>query len=184
MSFESHPPCVRELRQVLLWPLRLMPVRGSEGRHAKPWELLADMGEASPWCEVVDEFTGDSQRFHERHYNEFVTFLPYVQRFLYGEGRSQKGGSATGSPMRVFRRSDVSAVRAVLHPGAAPITLDIVHVDLYFFLDLDLVLLNVEVSARDLALPQAQELLYRFGRGYPAGWDADGHAQHCLFSAE
>ena len=161
-----------------------MPVRGSEGRHAKPWELLADMGEASPSREVVDEFTGDSQRFHERHYNEFVTFLPYVQRFLYGEGRSQKGGSATGSPMRVFRRSDVSAVRAVLHPGAAPITLDIVHVDLYFFLDLDLVLLNVEVSARDLALPQAQELLYRFGRGYPAGWDADGHAQHCLFSAE
>ena len=146
MSVESHLPCVRELRQVLLWPLRLMPVRGSEGRHAKPWELLADMGEASPWREVVDEFTGDSQRFHERHYNEFVTFLPYVQRFLYGEGRSQKGGSATGSPMRVFRRSDVSAVRAVLHPGAAPITLDIVHVDLYFFLDLDLVLLNVEVS--------------------------------------
>ena len=46
MSVESHPPCVRELRQVLLWPLRLMPVRGSEGRHAKPWELLADMGEA------------------------------------------------------------------------------------------------------------------------------------------
>lgn len=184
MSAESHPACVREFRQALLWPLRLMPVRGSEGRHAKPWQLLADMGEASPWREVVDEFTGDSGRFHERHYNEFVTFLPYVQRFLYGEGRSQKGGNATGSPMRVFRRSDVSTMRAVLHPGTPPITLDIVHVDLYFFLDLDLVLLNVEVSARDLTLAQAQELLYRFGRGYPAGWDADGHALHCLYSAE
>jgi hypothetical protein len=185
MSAESHPACVREFRQVLLWPLRLMPVRGSEGQHAKPWQLLADMGEeASPWREVVDEFTGDSSRFHERHYNEFVTFLPYVQRFLYGEGRSREGARATGSPMRVFRRSDVSAVRAVLRPGDAPITLDIVHVDLYFFLDLDLVLLNVEVSARDLQLAQAQELLYRFGRGYPAGWDAEGHAQHCLYSAE
>lgn len=185
MSIETDPACVREFRQVLLWPLRLMPVRGSEGQHAKPWQLLADMGEASPWREVVDEYTGDSGRFHERHYNEFVTFLPYVQRFLYGEGRSQKGGNAAaGSPMRVFRRSDVSAVRAVLHPDAPPITLDIVHVDLYFFLDLDLVLLNVEVSARDLTLAQAQELLYRFGRGYPAGWDADGHAQHCLYSAE
>ncbi|MDZ7863200.1 hypothetical protein [Acidovorax sp.] len=182
---QSHPACVREFRQVLLWPLRLMPVRGSEGQHAKPWQLLADMGEAaSPWREVVDEFTGDSSRFHERHYNEFVTFLPYVQRFLYGEGRSREGSRATGSPMRVFRRSDVSAVRAVLRPGDAPITLDIVHVDLYFFLDLDLVLLNVEVSARDLQLAQAQELLYRFGRGYPAGWDAEGHAQHCLYSAE
>ncbi|RYF82510.1 MAG: hypothetical protein EOO29_06740 [Comamonadaceae bacterium] len=184
MSAQPPAVCVREFRQALLWPLRLMPVRGSEGRHAKPWELLADMGDASPWREVVNEFTDDSGQFQERHYNEFVTFLPYVQRFLYGEGRGQRGSSATGSPMRVFRRSDVSAVRAVLSPGALPITLDVVHVDLYFFLDLDLVLLNVEVSACDLTLTQTQELLYRFGRGYPASWDAQGHAQHCLYSAE
>ena len=81
-------------------------------------------------------------------------------------------------------------MRRLAHPcgyfaaATAPITLDIAHVDLYFFLDLDLVLLNVEVSATDLALPQAQDLLYRFGRGYPAGWDAAGHAQNCLFGAE
>ncbi len=180
-----HTACVRQFRQILLWPLRLMPVRGSEGRHAQPWQLLADMGEASPWREVVDEYAGDAGRFQERHYNEFVSFLPYVQRFLYGEGRSRKGAGATaGSPMRVFRRSDVSAVRAVPRPGAPAITLDIAHVDLYFFLDLDLVLLNVEVKASDLTMAQAQELLYRFGRGYPGGWDADGNALHCLFSAE
>ncbi len=185
MSTESNPVCVRQFRQILLWPLRLMPVRGSEGQHAKPWQILADMGDASPWREVVDEYAGDSGRFKERHYNEFVSFLPFVQRFLYGEGRSRTGAAAsTGSPMRVFRRSDVRAVRAVLRPETAPITLDIAHVDLYFFLDLDLVLLNVEVSAADLALPQAQDLLYRFGRGYPAGWDAAGHAQNCLFGAE
>jgi hypothetical protein len=185
MSIESNSACVRQFRQVLLWPLRLMPVRGSEGHHAKPWQLLADMGEASPWREVVDEYAGDCGRFQERHYNEFVSFLPYVQRFLYGEGRSQKGvGATAGSPMRVFRRSDVSAVRAVPRLGAPPITLDIVHVDLYFFLDLDLVLLNVEVKADNLTLAQVQEMLYRFGRGYPAGWDDDGNAQHCLFSAE
>jgi hypothetical protein len=85
--------------------------------------------------------------------------------------------------MRVFWRGDVSAVRAVLRPGAPPITRDIVHVELYFFLDLDLVPINVEVSARDLALAQTLELLYRFGRGYSASWDAEGHAQHCLYSA-
>ena len=183
MSEPSTSVCVRQFRQVLLWPLRLMPVRGSEGHHAKPWQLLADMGDASPWREVVDEYTGDSGRFQERHYNEFVTFLPYVQRFLYGEGRSQTGG-ATGSPMRVFRRGDVRAVRAITQPGAPAVTLDVAHVDLYFFLDLDLVLLNVEVSANNLTLPQAQELMYRFGRGYPASWNADGQAQHCLSSAE
>jgi phage terminase large subunit len=50
------------------------------------------MGDASPWCEVVDEYTGDaSGHFQERHYNEFVTFLPYVQRFLYGEFGQLKG---------------------------------------------------------------------------------------------
>ena len=182
------PPRVRQFRQVLLWPLRLMPVRGSEGRHAKPWELLAAMGERSPWREVVDEYNGGAGGFHERHYNEFVTFLPYVQRFLYGEGHAgggQAGGrSGTGSPMHVFRRHDVTAVRVVPRKGDRPITLDIVHVDLYFFLDLDLVLLNVEVSADNLALEEAQELLYRFGRGYPAGWDGQGMALHCLASAE
>ena len=183
MSESSTSVCVRQFRQVLLWPLRLMPVRGSEGRHAKPWQLLADMGDASPWREVVDEYTGDSGRFQERHYNEFVTFLPYVQRFLYGEGRSQTGG-ATGSPMRVFRRSDVRAVRAITQAGTPAVTLDVAHIDLYFFLDLDLVLLNVEVGANDLTLAQAQDLMDRFGRGYPASWNADGEAQHCLSSAE
>jgi hypothetical protein len=185
----TTPPVVEHFRQVLLWPVRLMPVRGSEGTVAKPWQVLADMGDASPWREVVDEFTGDSSRFHERHYNEFVTFLPYVQRFLYGEGLPKHGvhaeqGVAQGSPMRVFRRHDIAAVRVVPRPGDAPITLETVHVDLYFFLDVDLVLLNVEVAAQHLPLETAQEILYRFGRAYPAGWDAAGQALHCLASAE
>lgn len=184
MPTDPLSACVKQFRQILLWPLRLMPVRGSEHEHAKPWKLLADMGEASPWREVVDEYGGEHGHFHERHYNEFVTFLPFVQRFLYGEGQGKQNAALVNSPMRVFRRSDVTAVRVVPSPGAAPIQLDVVHVDLYFFLDLDLVLLNIEVTAQDLALSQAQELLYRFGRGYPAGWDADGQAQHCLHSAD
>ena len=63
---------------------------------------------------MVDEYTGDAEDFHERHYNEFVTFLPYVQRFLYGDGRAQRDAGASGSPMRVFRRRDVAQVRVVL----------------------------------------------------------------------
>ena len=165
-----------------------------ESTRAKPWQILRDLsqqGGTSPWREVVDEYTGAADQFHERHYNEFVTFLPYVQRFLYGEGRarrsggeSQGGDSEADSPMRVFRRTDVQKVRVMAKPGDEPITLDIVHTDLYFFLDVDLVLLNVEVSADDLSLAQAQELLYRFGRGYPAGWDAQGLALHCMATVE
>ncbi len=177
---------VAHFRQVLLWPLRLMAARGGDDAHAKPWQILQDMGDASPWREVDDEYTGAQDQFHERHYNEFVTFLPYVQQFLYGEGRAARGqGSKTSdSPMRVFRRADVRQARMALRPGEAPLTLDIVHVDLYFFLDVDLVLLNVEVSTNQLPLAQAQELMYRFGRGYPAGWQADGQAMHCLASME
>ena len=184
-------PAVRHLRQVLLWPLRLMPARGATGVHRTPWQVLRDLGDASPWREVVDEFTGDKGSFHERHYNEFVTFLPYVQRFLYGDGRGRRhaggqgaGGRDADAPMRVFRRRDVHQVRVIARPGDAPVTLDVVHIDLYFFFDVDVVLLNVELGANDLTLTQAQEQLYRFGRAYPAGWDASGHALHTMAGVE
>ena len=180
------PVTVRQFHQVLLWPLRLLPVPDAGGGRGKPWELLAAMGDASPWREVVDEFTGTADQFHERHYTEFVTFLPYVQRFLFGEGRSRHTvpGDMGEAPMRVFRRTDVAQVRMAATPQEAALTLDIVHADLYFFPDVDLVFLNLEISGKDLSLHQAQEMLHRFGRGYPAGWDAQGLAAHCMASVE
>jgi hypothetical protein len=179
---------VRHLRQALLWPLRLIPagLADEAAQRRAPWQLLRELGEASPWREHFDEYNGGAGGFHERHYNEFVSFLPYVQRFLYGEGRSQRGGgdATSGSPMRVFRRRDIAAVRVVPRPGDAPLTLQVVHIDLYFFYGVDIVLLNVEVAADELPLPLAQELLYRFGRAYPGGWDAQGQALHCLAGVE
>lgn len=174
---------VNHLRQVLLWPLRLMPGTGTDQTSRRPWEVLQAMGETSPWRRMVDEFDGEAANFHERHYNEFVTFLPYVQRFLYGEARTMRGESAEAG-MRVFRRHDITQVRVVDRPGDAPMVLDVIHVDLYFFYDVDVVMLNVEVAANDLPLARAQDLLYRFGRGYPAGWDEQGQALHCMSSVE
>ncbi len=194
---QAAPTDVRHFRQVLLWPLRLMPVLDAHGQESQPgaarrppWQLLRDAGETSPWREVVDEYTGGSDQFHERHYTEFVTFLPYVQRLLYGEGRAGCLAGAAGdddagdAPMRVFRRNDVASVRVITRPGEPALTLQIVHVDLYFFYDVDVVLLNIEVAASDLSLSQAQELLYRFGRGYPGGWDSQGQPTHCLSNVE
>lgn len=180
-------PQVRHLRQILLWPLRLMPGVGTAGPHLKPWDILRTLegtaAGASPWREVVDEYDGAVANFHERHYNEFVTFLPYVQRFLYGEGRTPDNrGSA--SAMRVFRRRDIATARVVRTEGDAPLMLEIVHIDLYFFFDVDVVMLNVEVGANDLPLATAQDLLYRFGRAYPAGWDQAGLPLHCMNSVE
>ncbi|MBT2337421.1 hypothetical protein J7E49_26405 [Variovorax paradoxus] len=195
LSTEANPlapgaPVVQHFRQVLLWPLRLVPAPDAKPSQHGPWQVLRDMGDASPWREEVDEYTGDSSRFHERHYNEFVSFLPYVQRFLYGEGRSKNKGSGADigsdgdSPMRIFRRHDIASVRVVARAGDAPITLDVVHCDLYFFFDVDVVMVNLEVGADHLSLAQAQEILYRFGRAYPSGWEPDGSALHCMASVE
>ena len=182
---------VRHFRQILLWPLQLLPLQPGSQIHSH-WELLEAQGATCPWREVLDEFTGDPAEFQERHYNEFVTFLPYVQRFLYGEGRrrqphtdSKPEHSRPGSsPMRVFRRNDVAAVQLARQAGEAPVVLQIAHVDLYFFYDIDVVLLNVEVVGNDLTFTQAQEILYRLGRAYPASWDEQGHAQHAMHSVE
>jgi hypothetical protein len=131
----------------------------------------------------MDEYSGTPDRFHERHYHEFVTFLPYVQQFLYGEGRGLHG-EASPSSMHVFRRDDVRAVRLQPRLGSETATLEVVHVDLYFFDDVDIVLLNVELAADDLTLPQTQEILYRFGRGYPSGWDAAGQPLHTMAAVD
>jgi hypothetical protein len=170
---------VRHFRQILLWPLQLMPIR--EGAQIqKHWERLAQPEADNPWCELADEFTGDPAQFQERHYSEFVTFLPYVQRFLYGEGKGSSPDIVQESSLRVFRRCDVSKVRITYpDPSAAPVTFDVAHVDLYFFYDIDVVILTVEIYAENLPLARVQDTLFRFGRGYPTYWEPEGRGGHC-----
>ena len=165
---------IRHFRQRLLWPLQLMP-RDDDRARRQPWAALLDLP-GQPWREVAATRSGP---FQERHYNEFVTFLPYVQRFLYGDGPHGSERTGGGSSMRLLRRDDVARVRVRLHPQDAPLELLIEHIDLYFFYDIDVVMLHVEVHADDVPMAQAQELLYRFGRGYPPGWDEDGRGLHC-----
>src|SRR5262249_41126089 len=78
----------------------------------------------------------------------------------------------------------IASVRVVPRLGDAPVTLQVVHIDLYFFYGVDIVLLNVELAADELPLALAQEVLYRSGRAFPAGWDADGRARHALAACE
>ena len=178
---ESTPgstPLVRTFHQILLWPLQLLPLKeGSQIHHH--WELLEkDAGRT--WKEVDDEFCADPDAFQERHYREFVTFLPYVQRLLYGEGAKRRSMAAYGeSPIKAYRRTDVAAVRILFPERDAPVVFDVRHVDLYFFYDVDLVILAVEVSGSDLPLDVVQESLHRFGRAYPAGWTAEGDGINC-----
>jgi hypothetical protein len=172
---------VRHFRQILLWPLQLMPIR--EGAQIQNhWELLRKSD--NPWQELEDEFTSDASEFQERHYTEFVTFLPYVQRFFYGEG---KGSAAVyrESPIRIFRRCDVAKVRMTYpYKSCSPIVFNVAHIDLYFFYDIDVTILAVEIYTDDIPLTRAQETLFRFGRAYPTYWKPDGNGGHCLERAE
>jgi len=170
---------VRHFRQILLWPLQVMHARVREPHISKYWELLDAMGEQCPWREVEDEF-GDPDDFQERHYKEFITFLPYVQRFLYGEGIGRETLAGYGkSPIRVYRRRDIAQMRAVLDDQAPPVTFEVAHVDLYFFYDIDIIILAVEFYANDLPLALAQEALFKLGRAYPAFWEAGGQGGQC-----
>ncbi len=175
---------VRHFRQILLWPLQLMPIQ-ENAQIQKHWEVLENAGPGNPWRELSSEFTGDQSTFQRRHYNEFVTFLPHVQRFLYGEGFARgKGGWHSESPVRVFRRRDIARAKVIYRRDRPPLTFEVGHAELYFFYDIDVVLLAVEFFADDLTLDEVQHTLYRFGRAYPLDWDADGTGSHCVDKIE
>jgi hypothetical protein len=164
---------VRHFREILLWPLELMPAQ--EGAQIqKHWELL---GEGCAWHEVQDEFTGDPEQLQERHYCEFVTFMPFVQRFLYGEGSDRAPAGRTATPIRVYRRGDVAKVR-ITSPDVRARVFEVAHVDLYFFYDIDVTVLALEIWADDMSLAEVQDTLFRFHRAYPTHWEEDGSGAH------
>ena len=170
---------VSQFRQILLWPVQIVPAN-SEGGSQDHASVLSKLGPNNPWREVEDEFTGDPLSFQERHYSEFVTFLPPVQRFLYGSGRGKNAGSVCAeSPIKVFRRSDIATVRVTLTPNAPPLDLSVAHVDLYFFFEIDIAILALELYTSDIPLAAAQDAMFRLGRAYPAYWEQSGLAGHC-----
>jgi CorA-like Mg2+ transporter protein len=174
---------VRHFRQICVWPLQLMPLRPGQ-QVQRHWEALESIKSNNHWREVVEKFA-DPAEFHERHYKEFVTFLPYVQRFLYGSTAGQEASNAsTQGSMRVFRRDDVAGVRIVFAQGEEPTLFKVQHVSLFFFLDADIAVLAFEMFADDVPLERAQDTLFRFGRAYPAYWERDGQGGNCPYSVE
>jgi len=179
----SRELIVRHFRQIVVWPLQLMPLRPGQ-QVQRHWEALEAIQSNNAWKEQVERFA-DPAEFHERHYKEFVTFLPYVQRFLYGSTAGQEASTApTQGSLRVFRRDDVTGVRIVFNPGEDPQLYRVQHVSLYFFLDADIAVLAFELYADDISLDRAQDTLFRFGRAYPAYWERNGQAGNCPYSVE
>ncbi len=187
MTAEVLTHTVRHFREVVFWPVQLMPL--SEAGNLKPhWWVLSQQGESNQWRRHKDRFLSEELEFEERHYKEFVTFLPYVQRFIYGESKSRVSRDPDDpvgkSAIKIFRRAGVSALRLVLREGDAPVTLAVEHIELWFFDDINVAFLKIELSGSDLPLETACDLLYRFGRAYPTGWDRDGQGKHNAYLAE
>jgi hypothetical protein len=175
---------VKHFRQNVVWPLQLMPLRPGE-QVQRHWKALGSIATGNPWKQVDDEFCPDPGDFHERHYREFVTFLPYVQRFLYGSRAGQETAATEGeASIHVYRRHDVKQARVTYAPDGEPTIFDIAHVDLYFFLDADVAILTFEMHAHDIPLERAQDTLFRFGRAYPAYWESDQQGGSCPYKVE
>lgn len=184
---ENVSKLVRHFRQILVWPLQLAPL-GPDVALRAHWSALRQSESDHPWREVADEFGCAPGQFQERHYSEFVTFLPYVRRFLYGEGKPEADADtmeayANESPIRVFRRTDITQLRVRFDANSTR-TFGIAHVDLYFFFDIDVVIPVVEIFADDMTLVECESTMYRLGRAYPAYWDAQGNGGHCVERAE
>ena len=174
---ESQPRVARHFRQIVLWPIQVLRTKKDGRRETADaqFERLAD----GHWDLVDDEF-GIQGAFQERHYREFVSFLPHVQRFLYGDAPGPVRGLGRGdAPLRVYRRTDIGALRITLDKGREPITCGVAHIDLHFFHDVDAVILACEFFASNLPLAAVHEIMYRFGRAYPPGWTESGEPLHC-----
>ena len=168
---------VREFRHILLWPLQLRRLRRETG-FANHWEVLR--AQPGPWREVKDNLLADDDSC-QTGYQEFVYFLPYVQRFLYGFGEAD---AQTPSSLHMFQRDDIATARLRLAATDAPIDLAVARTRLVFFYDQDVALLALEVVARDLPLEHAIDVMDRFGRPYPPYWEGPGQGAHCTFQVE
>jgi hypothetical protein len=169
---------IRHFRQVVLWPLQLMPLNPGV-QVQRHWQALEATDGTHAWRELADELNVESREIRERYYKEFVTFLPYVQRFIYGSMAGQEAGGRAGErSLRVFRRDDVARVRVTYHDDVA-VAFDLEEIALYFFLDADVAILSVELCANDLPLERAQDTVFRFGRAYPAWWTGAGEGGNC-----
>ncbi len=168
---------VREFRHILLWPLQLRRLRTTAGVSSH-WEALR--AHPGPWEEVKDNLLVDDETC-QTGYQEFVYFLPYVQRFLYGFGEAD---AQTPSSLHIFRRRDIARARVRLREGSEPIDFEVGRVRLVFFYDVDIAVLAFEIVARDLPLADAVEVLDRFGRPYPPYWEGPGQGAHCTFQVE
>ena len=112
---------VRHLRQALLWPLRLMT--DDDVAASRALAVAARNGRGLALARALRRIQRRRRRFPRTPLQRVRRpSCPTCSASCTAKGRAQRGGddAASGSPMRVFRRRDIAAVRVVPRPGDAP----------------------------------------------------------------
>lgn len=165
---------VREFHHTLIWPITLGALSRKAGAdHINYWDVLKR--HPGPWQYVDDTLLIEDESC-QAGYEEFVYFLPYVQRFLYGVGDEGRGAQ---SSLHAFKRDDIATAEVNLTADSPAIKLDVLRARLYFFYDVDVAVAVLEVAGKDIALADAVEMMDRFGRPYAPAWESSQQGAHC-----
>lgn len=169
---------IKELHQILLWPLRLNSGSSPESFPEEIHKCLI----AHDW-EERDLVRCDG--FNDRlAYSEFVYFHPFAQRFLYGGDEEQT------KQIKLYSRSEESdcfkSARVFLNKERYqdckeenPVDVTFDHIHLYHFCKMDIFILVIELTIQnELSIQMAEDFLDQFRRVYPPYWQ-NGKAGHC-----
>jgi hypothetical protein len=108
----ANAKIVRDFHHTLLWPITLRPLkREAAAGVVHYWDMLKR--NPGPWQYVADTLLIEDESCIAG-YEEFVHFLPYVQRFLYGVGDEGRGAQ---SSLYAFKREDIAKVEVELVKG-------------------------------------------------------------------
>ena len=151
---QDETKLVRQFRQILLWLLQLAPIR--EGAQIQEHWSPGAQRAGNHWSEVRDAFSCDPGEFQQRHYSEFVTLCRTSGAFSTATPKAAAPAAANRrSAFPPHRRGqgahDFSGLRGPGHVRRARRPC--------FFYDLDVVILVVEILARDLSLTLAQDTM-------------------------
>jgi hypothetical protein len=153
---------VKRHNEILMWPLKL--------RGGKDFNYALAPG--APWERASMSPPVYSVAAHIR-YAEFVYFHPFVQRFLYDDGKD--------AAIKVFKRSDVKKAEVTLRAGeeGSRVILDVNRIELYLFPNERIAIMAMEVMGSDMPLGVVQDLQDQFRRAYPPFWFNNGNAGLC-----
>jgi len=162
--------------EILIWPLRLEEAGREHPRLMERERTLDNWGrfiEGPFWKRSIDLFSRGMCSFQSTRYSEYVYFHPFVQRFLYGDDK-------TDPALRLFARRDIGGMRIGISGQSVDLKVERVHL----YLDARVALLVVEVSAKELPLELVEDLQDRVRRVYPPFFSSAGRPGLCPESVQ